>query len=138
MKKFYVAVISAEENGAGILKENERAVRACGLSGCCDIEAVAEKFKIGKISASGSSATVTDGMVYLDKRENPDIIFSVRLALCFGAEGVIIPFGNNKNRPYVKEGRAYTTKEMVSAVGELKRLAPLFNREFADLGAIAP
>jgi len=137
MKKFYVVIISTEEDGAGILKENERAVRSCGLSGCCDIETVKEKLKIGKISAAGNSVNVTDGILFLDKRDNPDIIFSVRLALCFGAEGVIIPFGNNKNRPYIREGRAYTTKEMSAAVGEIKRLAPLFNREFAEVAPSA-
>lgn len=134
MKNFFTAVVSIEEIGMGVLKENDRAVLSCGIIKCLNMEIIEGKFATGNIETNGNSAYLDgNGLLYMDKRKNSDVIKAVRTALAFGAEGVIIPFGNNKNRPYVAEGRAYNTKEMTSAVWEIKRLAPLFNREFCDL-----
>ena len=133
MKSFLIAIVSIEEIGMGVLKENDRAVLSCGIKKCLNMEMVGKKFPIGEIETYGNSANVDTGcLLYIDKRKNGDLIKAVRTALTFGADGVIIPFGNNKNRPYVVEGRAYTTKEMMAAVWEIKRLAPLFGRAFVD------
>lgn len=135
MKKFFTAVISIEETGAGILRENDCAVLLCGLERCLTLEE-ASHFGVGSISTGESSVFIAgEGLLYIDKRKNPDIILAVRTALCHGAQGVIIPFGNNRNRPYIREGRGYASEEMISAVREIKRLAPLFGREFCDLSA---
>lgn len=134
MKKFFTAVVSIEEIGMGVLKENDRAVLSCGIKKCLNMEMLKGKFATGNIQTNGNSAYLDgNGLLYIDKRKNNDVIKAVRTALAFGAEGVIIPFGNNKNRPYVAEDRAYTTKEMTSAIWEIKRLTPLFDREFADI-----
>ena len=74
-------------------------------------------------------ARVPAGIIYIDKEHNPDLIKAARLALAFGANGVIIPFGNNENRDYIKNNVAFLSKEVKKAVEEINRLAPLFGRK---------
>lgn len=133
MKNFFVFVVSVEETGAGILKENACAVLSFGISKCLTLPEVEKKVEIGRIATGeASSFYERDKVLYVDKCKNPDIVTAVRTALCHDAQGVIIPFGNNKNRPYIREGRAFTTKEAATAVEEIKRLCPLFGRRFFD------
>lgn len=134
MENFYVSVISIEEKGAGILHENDCAVLLLGLRKCLTLPDVEKRFPIGSIATGEAAAFVEKGKVlYIDKRKNPDLVKAVRTALCFGAVGVVVPFGNNVNRPYIREGRAYDKKELTAAIGEIKRLAPLFGRKFTDI-----
>lgn len=134
MKNFYVSVISIEEKGAGILHENDCAVLLLGLKKCRTLAETAELFPIGCIATSETASFLEkDKLLYIDKRNNPDLTLAVREALCHGATGVVIPFGNNPNRPYIREGRAYTKKELAAAVGEIRRLAPLFGRKFTEV-----
>ncbi len=129
MKDFRLIVISYEENGTGILRENDCAVLACGIEKCGDIADI-EPSRIGKIATDGKNIFAEKGrLLYMDKGSNHDIIKAVRIALSVDADGIIIPFGNNPSRPYIREGRAYTTREMQSAVWEVKRLAPLFDKK---------
>lgn len=81
------------------------------------------------MSSRDNFAEVPSGVIYIDKEHNPDLIRAVRLALTFDADGVVIPFGNNANRDYIRDEIAYYSKEVKKAVEEIKRLAPLFGRK---------
>lgn len=69
-----------------------------------------------------------DKLVFLDKTKNPDPVVSLRYLLSFQVKGVVLTFGNNDTRDYIREGKAYSAKETKVFAEEIIRLAPLFGR----------
>ena len=124
MKELFIYLTAYKEESEGQLKE------LCAFADSLNVPFLyrdelpaSETMETGK-----NSANVGEGIIYIDKEHNGDIIKAVRNALTFGCDGVIIPFGNNDKRDYIKNNLAFSSKEAKKAVEEIMRLAPLFGR----------
>lgn len=125
---FYIIPCAYARESEGQIKELTRTVNSCKLERLYDGYVGAET-----LDTVGEAVRVKKGGVYLvEKPRNPDIIRAVRILLAMEAGGVVIEFGNNPVRGYIKDGSAYSAREFVAAVDEVKRLAPLFGRRTAQ------
>lgn len=129
MKDFFVVVGAYKEESEGQIKELIEAVKRFRLPKFFSSE------EIGKMQTTDLTITPTESkigdlekLVYLTKEKNPDLIFALRHLLAFGAKGVVLTFGNNENRNYIREKKAYSAKEVKAFSEELLRLSPLFGR----------
>ena len=129
MRDFSVVIGAYKEESAGQIKELVDAVERFRLPKFFSAEEIAEtdttdlmqtekEVKIGDL----------DRLVYLKKEKNPDLVIALRHLLSFGAKGVVLTFGNNETRDYIRDGKAYSAKEVKAFAEELLRLAPLFGR----------
>lgn len=124
MKEFFIYLTAYKEESEGQLKE----LRAFADDHNVPFLRRDELPESETMETSTNSANVGEGIIYIDKEHNDDLIKAVRLALTFDADGVVIPFGNNDKRDYIKNNLAFSSKEAKKAVEEITRLAPLFGR----------
>ena len=127
MKHFFIYLTAYKEESKGQIKELSSFASTLNTPYLSH----AELPDFVTMESGEDCARVPAGIIYIDKEHNPDLIKAVRLALTFGADGVVIPFGNNENRDYIKNNVAFLSKEVKKAVEEATRLAPLFNRKIA-------
>lgn len=132
MKEFFVIIGAYKEESAGQIKELTEAVERFRLPKFYSRDKM-EKLDTTTLFETPTEVKIGDlnKLVYLDKEKNPDLITSIRHLLSFGAKGVVLTFGNNENRDYIRENRAYGAKEVKSFAEELIRLCPLFGRRLA-------
>ncbi|MBR1747955.1 MAG: hypothetical protein IJ735_07100 [Clostridia bacterium] len=132
MKDFVVVIGAYKEESAGQLAELQETVDRLRLPAFLsqkDIESMphtdivtdATEVKVGDLNK----------LVLLDKERNPDLVAALRHLLAFGAKGMIVLFGNNDTRDYIRENKAYSAKELKTFSEELLRLLPLFGRRLA-------
>ena len=132
MRDFFIYVGAYKEESEGQIKELKEAVERFRLPHFCTRDE-REKMDLTDLVFSKNEAKIGDPgkLVFLQKDKNPDLIFALRLLLSFGAKGVVLTFGNNENRDYIRENKAYSAKEVKSFAEEAIRLAPLFGRKLA-------
>ena len=129
MKDFLVVLGAYKEESEGQIKELKEAVerfRMPRLYANAEIKDLDVTF----LAQTPGAACLgnNEKLVFLSKDRNEDLVSAARLLLALDARGVVLLFGNNENRDYIKEGAAYKAKEVRAFCEELLRLAPLFNR----------
>ena len=125
MKEFGVFLTAYKEESEGQIKELQAFAANFGVP----FLRRSELPDTVKMESGADYAHMQSGIIYIDKEQNDDLIKALRLALTFNADGVVIPFGNNENRDYIKTDLAYYSKEVKKALEEVIRLAPLFGRK---------
>ena len=127
-RPFYVFFFFYKEEGVGQIEEGARVSASSGAAFLTEEEA--KRFPLRKLTVKGKSAEGAEGVVFLLKSEAPDVVEAVRLALSFACDGVIMVFGNNPSRSYIKNGEVYDTTELKRSCDEAKRLCPVLGRKF--------
>lgn len=127
-RPFYVFSKLYKEEGAGQIEEGARVSASSGAAFLTEEEA--KRFPLRKLTVKGKSAESEEGVVFLLKSEAPDVVEAVRLALSFACDGIIIVFGNNPSRSYIRNGEVYDVSDLKKSCDEAKRLCPLFGRKF--------
>ena len=132
MEDFYVVVGAYKEESEGQVKELTEAVERFRLPKfytrtemdelpTTDLVLKENEVKIGDLNK----------LVFLEKDKNPDLVAALRVLLALSAKGVVLTFGNNDTRDYIREKKAYSAKEVKAFAEELLRLSPLFGRRLA-------
>lgn len=126
-KPFKVILSAYKEESSGQISELIRFAERYNAE--ITSHAELEGMSFGKIATNCDSAHVAqNALLYMDKKNNSDIVLAVRAALTFNAEGILLKFSVNPMRDYVKNNDCYTSSEVSKALDELIRLAPLFSR----------
>lgn len=130
-KPFYFLTGAYREESGGQLAELDKFVKSAGLPRLYAAEEIALWGDLAELIVDGDTAYVPrNSVLSVDKKKNPDIVRSTRTALSMDAKGIVLLFGNNPNRDYIKDGLAYSAQEVKRAAEEAIRLSPLFNRKF--------
>lgn len=130
MNRLFKVILSAyKEESSGQVAELIRFAEKAGADYLSSAE-LSELHFTEMFTSSVGCTVQQNSLLYIDKKNNADLITAIRAALTFDADGVIIKFGNNPMRDYIINGQSFTAQEVKVACGELKRLAPLFARGF--------
>lgn len=126
-RPFKVILSAYKEESSGQVAELIRFAEKAGADYLSSAELSGLNFS-EMITSSDGCTVPRNSLLYIDKKNNANLITAIRAALTFDADGVIIKFGNNPMRDYIINGQCFTAQEVKAALGELKRLAPLFAR----------
>ncbi len=128
MNKPFTIILSAyKEESSGQISELIRFAEKYGAKLVSHAELEGLKFE-AMTSSSCSACVKENALLYMDKKNNANIVLAVRAALTFNAAGILIKFGVNPMRDYILNGDCYAAGEVGKGLNELIRLAPLFGR----------